>query len=297
MILAILKPQKGFTVTISLDVSEKLPKGLVEIYSQIHGMAAELSVPLLIVGATARDIILVHGYNAAIERGTKDVDFGIEVQNWEHFEVLRTALIEAGFTPHSKKAHQLDTTDSDGLPWEIDLIPFGGVSDDNDQIAWPPKQDFVMSVLGFDEVYQNAWDVTLSKSPELSVKVASPAGILLLKFIAWTERSREYQGKDAIDIYYVIKHYSKIPPVTDALYDQDYMNAQDYDIMRATAMMLADEIAAIAKEKTLTYIKQALLDKDSVLERLKVDITKHTVAGYEEVDILMEIVKDRLDGG
>jgi len=297
MTLAILILQKGSTVTTLLDVSEKLPKGLVEVYSQIHGIAAELSVPLLIVGATARDIILVHGYNAAIERGTKDVDFGIEVQNWERYEVLRTALIEAGFTPHSKKAHQLDTTDSDGLPWEIDLIPFGEVSDDNDQIAWPPKQDFVMSVLGFDEVYQNAWDVTLSKSPELSVKVASPAGILLLKFIAWTERSREYQGKDAIDIYYVIKHYSKIPPVTDALYDQDYMNAQDYDIMNATAMLLADEIAAIAKEKTLTYIKQALLDKDSVLERLKVDITKHTVAGYEEVDILMEIVKDRLDGG
>ena len=168
-------------MSTSLDVSEKLPKGLVEVYSQIHGVAAELNVPLLIVGATARDIILVHGYNAAIERGTKDVDFGIEVQNWEHYEVLRTALIEAGFTPHSKKAHQLDTTDSDGLPWEIDLIPFGGVSDEHGQIAWPPKQDFVMSVLGFDEVYQNAWDVALSKNPELSVKVASPAGILFAK--------------------------------------------------------------------------------------------------------------------
>ena len=284
-------------MTTSLDVSEKLPKGLVEVYSQIHGIAAELSVPLLIVGATARDIILVHGYNAAIERGTKDVDFGIEVQSWEHYEALRSALIEAGFTPHSKKAHQLDTTDSDGLPWEIDLIPFGGVSDDNDQIAWPPKQDFVMSVLGFDEVYQNAWNVTLTKNPELSVKVASPAGILLLKLIAWTERGREYQGKDAIDIYYVIKHYSKIPPVTDALYDQDYMDAQDYDIMNATAMLLADEVAAIAKQKTITYIKQALLNNDGVLEPLKVDITKHTVAGYEEADSLIEIIKDRLNGG
>ena len=297
MTLATLKLQKGSTMTTSLDVSEKLPNGLVEVYSQIHGIAAELSVPLLVVGATARDIILVHGYSAAIERGTKDVDFGIKVQNWEHYEVLRTALIEAGFTPYSKKAHQLDTTDSDGLPWEIDLIPFGGVSDDNDQIAWPPKQDFVMSVLGFDEVYQNAWNVTLIKSPEISVKVASPAGILLLKLIAWTERGREYQGKDAIDIYYVIKHYSKIPAVVDALYDQDYMDAQDNDIMNATAMLLADEVAAIAKEKTLTYIKQTLLNNDSVLERMKVDITKYTVAGYEEADILIEIIKDRLNRG
>ena len=284
-------------MTTSLDVSEKLPNGLVEVYSQIHGIAAELSVPLLVVGATARDIILVHGYSAAIERGTKDVDFGIKVQNWEHYEVLRTALIEAGFTPYSKKAHQLDTTDSDGLPWEIDLIPFGGVSDDHGQIAWPPKQDILMRVLGFDEVYQNAWNVTLIKSPEINVKVASPSGILLLKLIAWTERAREYQGKDAIDIYYVIKHYSRIPTVVDALYDQDYMDAQDHDDMKASAMMLADEIATFAKKKTLTYIKQALLNNDGVLERLKVDITKHTVAGYEEANRLIEIIKDRLNEG
>ena len=162
-------------MTISLDVSEKLPKGLVELYCQIHGIAAELSVPLLIVGATARDIILAHGYNATIERGTKDVDFGIKVQSWDNYEVLRAALIEAGFTPYSKKAHQLDTTDSDGLPWEIDLIPFGGISDDNGQIAWPPKQDFVMTVLGFDEAYQNAWDVTLVNYPVTKDHWASKA--------------------------------------------------------------------------------------------------------------------------
>ena len=154
-----------------------------------------------------------------------------------------------------------------------------------------------MSVLGFDEVYQNAWNVTLIKSPKISVKVASPAGILLLKLIAWTERGREYQGKDAIDIYYVIKHYSKIPAVVDALYEQDYMDTQDYDIMNATAMLLGDEVTDIAKEKTMTYITQALLNNNRVLERMKVDITKYTVADYDETNILIEIIKDRLNGG
>lgn len=56
-------------MTTSLDVSEKLPNELVELYCQIHGIAAKLSVPLLIVGANARDIILVHGNSATIERG------------------------------------------------------------------------------------------------------------------------------------------------------------------------------------------------------------------------------------
>jgi len=39
------------------------------------------------------------------------------------------------------------------------------------------------------------------------------------------------------------------------------MDTQDYDIMNATAMLLADEVAAIANEKAMTYITQALLNK------------------------------------
>lgn len=282
-------------MTISLDVTNRLPEGLVEVYGRIQRVAIALDIPLLIIGATARDIILVHGYNAAIERGTRDVDFGLEVPSWEHYQKMRDALIESGFTAHPKKTHQLSTTDSDGLSWEIDLIPFGGVSDAHGQITWPPEHAFQMSVLGFDEAYKHAWDVLLNKEPALRVKVASPAGILLLKLIAWTERGREYQGKDAIDIYYVIKHYSKIPDVFEALYERDYMELQDYDDMKASAMMLADEVAAMAHGDTLNYIRQTLLNNERVLERLKTDITKFTRADFDEAETLIEIIKAQLN--
>ena len=282
-------------MTISLDVTNRLPEGLVEVYGRIQRVAIALDIPLLIIGATARDIILVHGYNAAIERGTRDVDFGLEVPSWEHYQKMRDALIESGFTAHPKKTHQLSTTDSDGLSWEIDLIPFGGVSDAHGQITWPPEHAFQMSVLGFDEAYKHAWDVLLNKEPALRVKVASPAGILLLKLIAWTERGSEYQGKDAIDIYYVIKHYSKIPDVFEALYERDYMELQDYDDMKASAMMLADEVAAMAHGDTLNYIRQTLLNNERVLERLKTDITKFTRADFDEAETLIEIIKAQLN--
>lgn len=281
-------------MTISLDVSNKLPDGLVEVYGRIQRIASALNIPLLIIGATARDIILVHGYNATIERGTRDVDFGVEVPSWEHYHKMLDALIKSGFTAHPKKTHQLNTTDSDDLPWEIDLIPFGDVSDTDGQITWPPEHEFQMSVLGFDEVYKYAWDVLLNKEPALSVKVASPVGILLLKLIAWSERGREYQGKDATDIYYVIKHYSKIPDVFDALYEREYMELQDYDDMKASAMMLADEVASMAHGDTLKYIRQALLNNERDLERLKTDITKFTRADFDEAETLIEILKARL---
>lgn len=152
-----------------------------------------------------------------------------------------------------------------------------------------------MSVLGFDEVYKHAWDVLLSKDPALSVKVAPPAGILLLKLIAWTERGPEYQGKDAIDLYYVIKHYSKIPDVFEALYERDYMELQDYDDMKASAMMLTDEVAVIAHGDTLNYIRQTLLNNERVLERLKTDITKFTRADFDEADTLIDIINEQLN--
>ncbi len=281
-------------MTISLNVTDKLPAGSVEVYNRLHWIAAKLDIPVLIVGATARDIILVHGCGAAIERGTRDVDFGIEIQSWAHYQAMREALIQTGFTVHPHKIHQLNTQDGDGMPWEIDLIPFGGVSDRAGQIRWPPEHDFAMSVLGFAEVYINAWDITLSDNPQLCVKVASPAGILLLKLIAWTERGRELQGKDTTDIYYVIQHYAKIPYVINSLYDDDYMEAQGYDDIKACAMKLADEVLAMAHPLTLKYLHAQMLDDELTLERLAADIAKYSRAGYEEAEALVAIIRKGL---
>jgi predicted nucleotidyltransferase len=281
-------------VTTSLNLTNKLPAGIVEVYGRLHNIAATLDIPVLIVGAAARDIILVHGFGAAIERGTRDVDFGIEIQSWAHYQALRQALIQTGFTAHPAKPHQLNTPDSDGMPWEIDLIPFGSVSDSAGQIRWPPKHDFAMSVLGFAEVYANAWEITLSDNPQLSVKVASPAGILLLKLMAWTERGPEFQGKDAADIYYVIRHYAKIPHIINSLYDDDYMEAQGYDDIQASAMKLADEVLAMANSLTLKHLHVQLFDDESTPERLATDIAKYSHAGYEEAEALIDIIRKRL---
>ena len=59
----------------SVNVVGKLPDGLVELYSDIHGHARELAIELLVVGAMARDLVLVHGFGSKIERGTKRCRF------------------------------------------------------------------------------------------------------------------------------------------------------------------------------------------------------------------------------
>lgn len=286
--------QGGFMKTTSPNVVGKLPEGLVELYQIISHHTEALDIPYLVVGATARDIILRHGFGAAIERGTRDVDFGIQVQNWEQFEQLKIALIENGFTPHKTKPHQLITTVSNGEEWEVDIIPFGEIANDESTIAWPPQHDIEMSVTGFKEAFDHSLNVTISDDPTLEIKVASPAGMLLLKLISWLEREPSIRQKDAMDIYYLTKHYSKIPEVANSLYDDDYMEAQDFDEHKAGAMKQADDAKDIASEESLVFINERLFANEAKLDNLILDISRNVKIEYSEAQNLIEVVKLQL---
>ena len=78
-------------------VIDQLPQGVVEIYRDINAIASGLRIPYLVVGATARDLILYHGFGAAIERGTRDIDFGIKIRTWEDFHIMSAGLVTKGF--------------------------------------------------------------------------------------------------------------------------------------------------------------------------------------------------------
>lgn len=48
---------------------------------------------------------------------------------------------------------------------KIDIIPFGSISNQDEEISWPPESEVVMSVLGFNEVYNNSTLVILQNNP------------------------------------------------------------------------------------------------------------------------------------
>ena len=279
---------------ISLDISGKLPKGLVELYQKISEQAEQLDIQFLVVGATARDIVLVHGFDAAIERGTRDIDFGIQVQTWQQFEQLKSRLLDCGFSPTKGKPHQLFIEDSDGLPWEIDIIPFGEVSSDQHSITWPPENVVEMSVLGFEEALADSMQVMVSANSNLSLSVASPAGMLLLKLISWSEREDSIRKKDAADIFYLTKHYSKIPQIFNALYDEDYMELSDYQEHHASTMKLSQDARVIASPMTLEAIKNQLFEDESQIDKLVLDISRTMHVTYDSAFEIIEIIKNRL---
>jgi predicted nucleotidyltransferase len=47
----------------------------------------------MLVGATARDLLLRHVHGHAVTRFTYDVDFAILVDSWKQFEAVKQALL------------------------------------------------------------------------------------------------------------------------------------------------------------------------------------------------------------
>lgn len=283
--------QRGCMMNTSLNIANQIPEGLLELYQIIDKHATALGIQYLVVGATARDIVLVHGYNSKVERGTRDIDFGIQVQTWDQFNQLKTRLLEAGFGQHRDRVHQLNIVDSAGMPWEIDIVPFGEIAQNTNEIAWPPEQDVVMNVMGFTEAFENALTVRISEN--LEIKVASPAGMLILKLISWMERVPEIRKKDATDIYYLVKHYAKIPEILDALYEQDFMEIHNYEELYASTMKLAKDVKSIASTDTLAFINHQLFSDKPREDKLVFDISRGGNIAYEEADKLLEIIKQQ----
>ena len=273
----------------SVNIAGKLPQELVELYDDIRGHTKALRIDFLVVGATARDMVLVYGYGATIERGTTDVDFGMNVASWDEFSALRARLLEAGYKADAHKSHRLSREDEKGLRREIDIVPFGEIADNDHNISWPPEQDVVMNVLGFSEAFEHALDVQISKDPSIVIPVASPAGLCLLKLVSWLDREVGLRAKDAADFEYLIRSYTKIPEIRDAVYDEEgQMEAQDWVETKASAMKLGQDAREISSSATRDFLKETLFDQPSRKEEFSRDMQRQNKKDFTQCVELVE---------
>lgn len=151
------------------------------------------------IGATARDIIIRALSNDAVRRKTLDLDIAIAVAGWDKYEEISKRLIEAGFEKSRYQFQRFFYGD-----YEVDVVPFGGLAKEDENVYWPPEETMAMSVKGFDEVLKNA--VAIRIDNEFDVKIASLHGLFILKLNAWIDRNLT-TNKDAEDIWYIIDTY------------------------------------------------------------------------------------------
>ena len=94
------------TLSPPLEIKhDHIDRSLLEAIRKTDAIANQCGAKYFLAGATAREVILRHVFGRPPGRPTLDVDFGIAVRDWNHFETLRTALVEeAGFEAHPRMA-------------------------------------------------------------------------------------------------------------------------------------------------------------------------------------------------
>ena len=216
----------------SLDLSDRAVLGpLARLLSAVRQAAGE--TPVLLVGAAARDLLLVHAHGVEVQRATEDTDLALAVRSWDAFLRLREALIASGGFTADGPLHRLWFGDQ-----RVDIIPFGGVERADRSIAWPTEGAEVMSVAGLTEALATAVAVRLPGG--VVVDVASLPAIALLKTWAWNGQEVHAPGKDAADLWMFLRHYADAGN-QDRLYGEEgeaALAAFEFDLDKAGAWLL-----------------------------------------------------------
>ena len=122
--------------TIEVDVA------LFEVLAAFSAAADQVNAKWLVIGATARIMLLEQIYGWPQGIGTQDIDFAVQVGDWEHYKLLceyitRNDVFEADRKPAKRFRSKEDTV--------FDLVPYGGVENEVQQVFWPLNNDDVMT--------------------------------------------------------------------------------------------------------------------------------------------------------
>lgn len=209
-----------------------------------------LDISLYVVGATARDFAMLLSGESPSKRKTNDLDIAVALPDWEKFDEVSNILLNNGFEklePKQKFAYKGDDGNND---YELDLVPFGDVAED-EIIKWRPDGEPLMSVRCFEDIMSVAINVCINK--EFVIKIAPIYGQFLIKLDAWLDRRAD---KDVEDMLYFLKNYYMI-----AIMQIDEENAipeivdeeSDPSLFLAGTRWLAFDIAKVLSEPHLEY--------------------------------------------
>lgn len=207
----------------------------------------------MLIGATARDLILARGYGLRSTRATLDVDIAVRVDGWSDYEALKVALVEQdGALEDPNRRHRVI------LPGalQLDLVPFGGVEADG-MVAWPPDSDPRMNVLGLTEVFERPVMVRLPGGLEL--RAPSVHGYLALKLLAWLDRHDAMPRRDAVDIADLMTRAGAFVAL-EVLYDDHFpqLEVNDFDPHRAALEVLGARMSADLRPRTRASLVELL---------------------------------------
>lgn len=223
-----------------------------EVLRDIHAIAGELQIPLMLVGAGARLVQLDMRYGILSGRTTRDWDLAVRVDSWPSFLALREAAIRSTRFSGTAVIHRLQHAGS----MTIDLVPFGGV-EERGTITWPGESR-TMIIRGFQEAWNASESLQLSE--DLCIRVITIPSMVVLKVFAHHDRGHE-TTKDLEDVTFLMEHYLEIGSNEERIFDELSPLLADgtlsYDA--AGPYLLGRDVAALSTPADRTVL-QAILE-------------------------------------
>lgn len=251
---------------VTLELQRPVDPFTVDVLCAIHEVVTGLEQPYFLAGATARDILLVNAFGLPAGRATEDIDFGVAVKSWADFGALKSSLEQTGRFRGDPKAEQRLFYQG-AIP--VDIVPFGGICDEEGSIVWPPDQSMRMDVSGFNEVLECA--VRISPREGWSVPLVSIPGLVTLKLFAWMDR-HHMNNKDALDLYQLLRTYD-VAGNDQRLWEQEFelLESTGYDHRLAGAQLLGRDVSQICRPATRRKLER-LLANERLLEQMESEI-------------------------
>lgn len=236
----------------SLSIADKVDPTTKFVYDDMAAAAHSVGADWLVVGATARDMIYHAAFGLEIKRATADIDFAIDVDNWDTFKAIKKSLVEDYGFSRSKSEHRLVLPNS--KLW-IDIIPFGAIADADGKYRWPQEPEKEISILGFQEALDTAIACQVSDDPALVLKVVHPAVLVMLKIISWRDR-KNYKRTDAQDVAYAMRYYIHLDGNDMRVYDDPTLYEGDLDTGTVGGRLAGRDLASLAPGAALVVIRQ-----------------------------------------
>ncbi len=226
----------------------------------VQRVAGQCGISVLLVGAYARDLLLKGLGVGSTLRRTRDVDFGVKVENWEDFQRLRATLLASGeFQPvdGGKSPHKMNFRGQ----MEVDLVPFGGVASADGRLScWPDDFQQEMNVLGYKEAMDQAERCPIGAGEGHMVSLGALVG---LKILSWND-SPSRRGKDAVDLALVLKNLGFMTSVLEEIHSLEDNELEDLD--RRCHRWMGRKMASVFEPPSLVALKD-ILDRETDDER------------------------------
>ena len=190
------------------------------------------------------------------------IDLAVLVSDQSKFDALKKYLIKK--ENFSLTANEYTLRDPQG--YEVDLFPFGNLNIEGRKVI--DKEGLVHTdVSGFQEVYEEATE-EVSFENRYNFRVASLAGIVVLKLIAWDDRP-EIRSDDIVDIAAIINHYFELEE--NLIFEQhsDLFIQDFYDLKLISARVLGREMQLILQKNELLRMRvlNILKEKKEEIQR------------------------------